>query len=193
MANGNPVVRDIGRAALDQFGIDPAIVAGINDPGTLISSGNVPRTSTRTSHGLTLRVAGGRVIGAVNAIAHTHSRSIEEEWEIDAGAHGASPADLVPQNVTGRQLVIGRYDLFVRNVEEVFNLTGEVVILSDQFRPFTLRTIWNSPVGIVLGGRRVYEYTGCWFTDIGRNAATTDDRIINVSATIRYQTRRRVL
>ncbi len=184
---GSPVANDIGQAAINQFGLDPSLVTDI------VSPDRVPRTRTRTSHGLTLRVSGGRIIGAVNALGHTQSRDLDEEWEINKGARGAAPSDIIPQNVTTRTLTVSRYDLFVRNVEEVFDRTGEIIVLSDQFRPFTLRTTWQSPVGIALGGRRIYEYTGCWFSRIGRTVRSDDDRIVNVDAEITYQLRRRVL
>lgn len=182
-----PFVGDIGQAAANQFGVDLSL-------GTdLITVDRVPRTRTRTSHGLTIRVGGGRIIGAVNALGHSTSRQVDDEWEIDRNAVGTAPADLVPQNVTGRQLQVSRYDLFVRSMEEALNKTGEVVVLSDQFRPFTLRTTWQSPVGIALGGRRIYEYQDCWFSDLGRTVRTDDNRIVNVDATITYRLRRRVL
>lgn len=182
-----PITGDLTAAAANQFGIDLSL-------GTdLITVERVPRTRTRTSHGLTIRVGGGRVIGAVNALTHSQTRQIDDEWEIDVNGVGQAPADMVGQNVTTRSLTISRYDLFVRNMEETFNKTGEIVSLSDQFRPFSLRTTWQSPVGIVLGGRRIYEYIGCWFSDIGRTVRTDDNRIVSVDATITYRVRRRVL
>lgn len=184
---GSPVVGDIAEAAINQFGIDRSLVSDF------ITVDRVPRTRTRTSHGLSIRVGGGRIIGAVNVLSHNQSRQIDEEWHINKGSRGAEPADLIPQNVTGRTLTVSRYDLFVRNMEEVFDRTGEIIVLSDQFKPFSLRTIWQSPVGIVLGGRRIYEYTGCYFSRIGRAVRSTDDRIVNVDAEITYKLRRRVL
>lgn len=178
---------EAGRVAVNQLGLDPSLLSDFVVPE------RVPRTRTRTSHGLTLRVTGGRVIGAVNAVGESQTRAVDEEWEINRSAHGAGPADIIPQNVTTRTLKISRYDLYVQHMEEVFNQTGEMVSLSDQFRPFSLRTIWQSPVGIVLGGRRVYEYVGCWFTNLGRNVRSDDNRIINVDADVVYQYRRRIL
>lgn len=183
---GSPLLGDISQAAISQFGVDPSLVSD------LITVERVARTRTRTSHGLTIRVAGGRIIGAIYGFTHNQTRQLDEEWEINIGARGAAPSDIVPQNVTERSLRINRYDLFTRNMEEVFNRTGEIATLSDQFRPFTLRTIWQSPVGIVLGGRRVYQYTGCWFRSIGRTARADDNRIINVDAELIYQDRVRL-
>lgn len=181
-----PVLGDIAKAAINQFGVDPSLVDDFLVPK------DVPRTRTRTSHGLLIRVAGGRVIGAINGFTHTQSRQIDEEWEVRREANGRAPADLVPQNVTDRTISVSRYDLWTRNMEEVLNQTGELVSLADQFRPFSLRTAWRSPVGIVLGGRRVYEYQGCWFSRIGRTARSDDNRLINVDAEIRYHDRIRI-
>ena len=177
---------EAGSAIINQLGLDPSLISDFINPS------RVPHTRTRTSHGLTIRVGGGRIVGAVQSVQHSQSRQIDEEWEINRGHRGAGPADLVPQNVTTRTLQVTRYDLFVRNMEEVFDTSGEIVSLSDQFRPFSLRTIWQSPVGIVLGGRRIYEYSGCWFSSIGRNVSVDDNRVVSVDAQITYQYRRRV-
>lgn len=184
---GSPFLGDIADAATEQFGIDRNL---IND---LVTPNRVPHTRTQTSHGLTIRVTGGRIIGAVHTFTHTTERQLDEEWEVNIGARGASPTEIVPQNVTTRALSIERYDLYVRNMEEAFNSTGEIISLSDQFRPFSLRTIWQSPVGLVLGGRRVYEYRGCWFRSIGRTASADGQRIINVNAEIVYRDRVRLV
>jgi hypothetical protein len=187
----DPVGGEVARQSLDFFGVDPTFFTDVVNPNLLASQ--VPVTRTRTSHGLLIKVAGGRVVGAVNGFSHSQSRDVEDVFEVDANATGYGPVDLIPQNTTTRTLVIKRYDLWQRPMEEAFGVSGEFVALADQTRPFILRTTWRSPVSSLLGGRRVYEYTGCWFTSFGRNAATTDSRIINVDAQIKYAYRRRVL
>lgn len=186
----DPVGGDAARAGLDFFGVDPTFFTDALDPNAF--SSQVPRTRTRTSHALLIRVAGGRVVGAVNGITHNQSRDVNEEFEVDANAKGYAPVDLVPQNTTQRTLSIQRYDLFQRPLEEAFGAGFEYVNLADQSRPFVLRTIWRSPVGSLLGGRRVYEYTGCYFTRFGRTARTDDNRIVNADAEVVYALRRRV-
>ena len=184
---GDSVASDF---ALDFFGVDPGIVTGAIDPNAFRSQ--VPRTRTRTSHGLLIRVAGGRVVGAVQGFTHNQQREVRDVFEIDAGAHGYGPVDMEPANTTTRTLSIERFDLWQRPCEEAFGTGFEYVNLADQARPFTLRTAWQSPVGGLFGGRRVYEYTGCYFTRFGRTARSTDTRIVNVNAEIAYVLRRRV-
>lgn len=185
--SNSPFIGDIVDAAINQVGLDRSLISDFVTPD------RIPRTRTRTTHGLAIRVAGGRIIGAIHGFTHQTSRDIDDEWEVNVAARGAGPSDMVPQNVTERSIRIERYDLYVRHMEEVFNSTGEMISLSDQFRPFTLRTIWQSPVGIVLGGRRVYEYRNCWFRSIGRTARADGDRIVNVDAELVYQERRRLV
>lgn len=187
----DPVGGEIARQSLDFFGVDPTFFTDAVNPNLLVSQ--VPVTRTRTSHGLLIRVAGGRVVGAVNGFTHTQTREVQDEFEIDVNAVGHGPVDIVPQNITTRSLQIKRYDLWQRPMEEAFGTGAELVTLADQARPFVLRSIWRSPVSSLLGGRRVYEYTGCYFTSIGRNALSTDNRIVNVDAQITYVLRRRVL
>lgn len=187
----DPVGGEAARQGLDFFGVDPTLATDVLDPNAFAST--LPRTRTRTSHGLLIRVAGGRVIGACNGFTHNQAREVQDEFEVDANAKGYGPVDIVPQNITSRTLSIQRYDLWQRPIEEAFGTGFEYVSLADQSRPFVLRTAWRSPVGSLLGGRRVYEYTGCYFTRFGRTARTDDNRIINVDAEIVYVTRRRVL
>lgn len=187
----DPVGGEVARQSLDFFGVDPTLATDFLDPNAFASQ--LPRTRTRTSHALLIRVAGGRVIGAANGFTHTQTRDVEEAFEVDAGSQGHGPVDMIPQTVSRRTLQIQRYDLFQRPMEEAFGTGFEYVSLADQSQPFSLRTAWRSPVGAVLGGRRVYEYTGCYFTRIGRVARSDDNRIVNVDAEIIYATRKRVL
>ena len=187
----DPVGGEVARQSLDFFGVDPTFFTDVVNPNLL--SSQVPVTRTRTSHGLLIRVAGGRTIGAVNGFTHRQSREVQDEFECDVNAVGYGPVDIVPQNITTRTLSIKRYDLWQRPMEEAFGTSGELVALADQSRPFVLRSVWRSPVSSLLGGRRVYEYTGCYFTSFGRTASSTDSRIINVDAEITYVLRRRVL
>lgn len=183
---GSPILGDISAAAIEQFGVQPSLV------DEALGTPRVPRTRTRTSHGLTIRVVGGPVIGACFGFTEQVTRDLEDAWEIDANATGYRPVDIVPGNVSGRSLRIDRYDLFTQVMEEVLG-SREVVVLSDQTRPFVLRTHWQSPVGALLGGRRIYQYEDCWFASMGRVARADDTRLVGVNAEIRYGLRRRVL
>lgn len=178
----------------------------------------VPTTRTRLSHALTIR-AGGRVIGAVHLWSPSQSRTVDHEFEVEANAVGL-PVDLVPGVVDRRELRITRYDLYTAVMEEVFG-SFELVNLTDQFRPFSLREVWAGPgigselvgslaniagaspvlaaglsggIGSFLGGgtNRQYEYAGCWFTDVGRTIDAKGDRVVSVEATIAYLRKNRI-
>jgi hypothetical protein len=152
---------------------------------------SLPNTRTRLDHALTLRTGSGRAIGAVKTFSYSQSRSLDEEFEVNAQGSGM-PVDLVPQNVTRREMRIERYDLYTKIMEEVFG-TQELVVLTDQYRPFTLRELWRGPAGVLTGGQRIYHFTGCWFTDIGRTLDTSGDRVVMADATIAWTDRVRVL
>lgn len=187
----DPTAGEVARQSLDFFGVDPTLATDFLDPNAFASQ--IPRTRTRTSHALLIRVAGGRVVGAANGFTHTQARDVVDAFEVDPNATGYGPVDMIPGNVVTRTISIQRYDLFTRPMEAAFGIGFEYTSLADQSRPFTLRTAWRSPVGFLLGGRQVYEYTGCYFTSIGRTARADDNRIINVDAEIIYANRQRVL
>jgi len=152
----------------------------------------IPNTRTRTSHALTIRDgATGQLIGAIYTFAPKQARTLEEEYEINRDTRGL-PVDIVPQNLTTRTLQIARYDLFTKIMEDVFG-HKEMVILTDQKRPFRIRETWRDPAAILGGGRRIYEYTGCWFQDLGRTLSATDDRIVKVDATLMFRDRQRFI
>jgi hypothetical protein len=151
----------------------------------------LPNTRTRLDHALTIRVGTGRVVGAIKTFAPSQGRTVDDEFEVNSAASGM-PVDLVPQTVNKREFRIERYDLYTKIMEEVFG-TKEIVVLTDQFRPFSLREIWRGPAGVLTGQQRIYEYTGCWFTDIGRVMDASGDRVVAADATVTWLDRRRVL
>jgi len=70
-------------------------------------------------------------------------------FEVEANSVG-QPIDLVPQTVERREIRVARYDLYISVMEEVFG-SSEIVMLTDQFRPFFLREVWTGP-GIEIPG-----------------------------------------
>jgi hypothetical protein len=48
-------------------------------------------------------------------------------------------------------------------------------------------------LGVLSRDYRVYEYSGCFFSDIGRNLSSTGDRVVNVDATLVWLHRQRVV
>lgn len=210
----------------------------------------VPNTRTRLSHALTIRVR-GRIIGAIHSWAPSTSRTVDTEFEVETNSNGM-PVDQVPQTVDRREIRIARYDTYPAIMEEVFG-TSELITLTDQFQPFTLREVWRGPginplgsafgaagsalaglsslagplglspvqnaaaaanaelsnalgaagssivgsavvtvLGTLTADTRMYEYLGCYFTDIGRSMDAKGDRVVSVDATITWLSRRRV-
>ena len=88
----------------------------------------------------------------------------------------------------GLQVTIQRYDVWTEPMEKAFG-TADLTMLSSQNSPFTVQEQWTNPVTRAI---EAYEYTGCWFSSLGRNIRSDDTRIVNVSATLVYVTRKKV-
>jgi hypothetical protein len=100
-----------------------------------------PATKVRTTFGLRIR-ARGRTVGAAFSFAPSQSMDVSDEFEL-AGAQGM-PNHIVPGNTTGRELRLGRFDLWRSIAEEVLG-TDSIVQLSDQRIPFSLQEFWIPP------------------------------------------------
>jgi hypothetical protein len=87
----------------------------------------------------------------------------------------------IPGNVTGQTIAVQRYDLYVRRMEVAFG-TPDVMMLSTQDTPFSVVERWQYPDGSI----ETLQYTGCWFSNIGKNYRSDGDRIVNVNATLEY-------
>ena len=70
----------------------------------------------------------------------------------------------------------------------------DMQMLSDQNNFFLVTERWVYPnfPGGVSGGSEVWQYTGCWFSNIGRNYRSDGDRIVNVNATLMYVRRNKI-
>ena len=62
---------------------------------------------------------------------------------------------------------------------------GDLMMLSKQDSPFEVRELWKYPARDN-EATEVIVYSGCWFSNIGRNYRSDGDRIINVNATLEY-------
>ena len=102
----------------------------------------VPNTRARLSHALTLR-AGGRIIGAIHQWGPSQTRTIDTEYEVESHSVGL-PADIIPQILDRREIRIARYDTYPEIMEEVFG-SSELILLTDQYRPFSCREVWKGP------------------------------------------------
>lgn len=201
LAPVNEVRNDISGKAVGAAGSIHPLLGSLTD--SLLTPKQLPVTRTRTSHALTIHAVSNKpspsilgvgfrrgIIGAVHTFSVSQGRQLEDVYDVDRYGNG-EVADVVPQNLTQRQIRVARYDLYTKLMEQVFG--DELVTLADQDSPFTLRTVWAEPGPIFNSRRRIYEYTGCWFQDLGRNASADDNRIVNVDATLVWTRRRRAL
>ncbi len=158
-----------------------------------------PNTRTQTSHGLTIH-ANGIIIGTVNQWAPDQSLAITPVFEFGSvtGPFGnlyGTPYEQVPGNVSGMQIRVQRFDIYTAQMEEAFGTRDLVMLTADPGQTdvtgqLTLREEWRTP-----NNENDYNiiYDGCWFSNIGRTFQTTDNRIVNVNATIMYTSKRREL
>jgi hypothetical protein len=147
---------------------------------------NPPQTSVRTSHAITIKTSGGVTIGMIKTWNPTVSRDITPIYELNVETSG-DPVENVPGNVKSLTIKVNRYDLYTKRMEEAF---GSVSVnwLSDADRPFAVLEHWRLPDG----GIEIWQYSGCWFNQIGRNYQSEDQRLVMVDAGITYLKRSKI-
>lgn len=146
---------------------------------------NPPDTLARSSHALTIKVK-GQIVGMINGWNPQQNRDVTPIYELNAETSGL-PLENIPGNVRNLTISVNRYDLWVSRLEEAFG-TVDLTMLSNQQSPFTVQELWAKPDG----STETWEYEGCWFTNIGRNLRSDDNRIVNVNASLMYVYRRKV-
>jgi len=150
-----------------------------------------PTTIAQLSHAITIQV-NDRIVGAINQWNPAQNRTITELYEFGqvtgpyASGNG-EPFEKVPGNVSGMQIAIQRYDIYLEQMEQAFG-TPDLTMLSNQNDAFDVRETWRSPNNV---NNYYNEYRGCWFSDLGRTIQSTGDRIVNVNATLQYTHRDR--
>jgi hypothetical protein len=140
---------------------------------------NPPETLVRSSHSLTILVR-GKAIGLINGWSPQQNRQMSPIYELNSETSGLI-LEQIPGNMQNQQVTIQRYDIWPTKMEEAFG-TVELTMLSNQQSPFSVQERWVSPTG----GLEVWQYSGCWFNNIGRTYRSDDTRIVNVSATLVY-------
>lgn len=140
---------------------------------------NPPQTLVRTTHALTIR-ANNITVGVIQSWNVNMTRAVSHVYEINASTSG-EPIEACPGNVGGLTIGVNRYDLYTRRMEQAFG-TPNFEMLGDQNNPFEVRETWRFPNNAV----EARAYLGCWFSQIGRNFQATDNRIVNVNASITY-------
>lgn len=156
-----------------------------------------PNTNTMTSHPLAIK-ANGEFIGAVNQWSPEMSMDVNPVYEFGSftGPYGGlfgQPYEMVPGNMTNLTIRVQRYDLYPLQMERAFGTTSLDMLSRDPGVPgqsgqFSLRERWSAPNA---ADGFIIVYDGCWFTNIGRTISSTDNRIINVNASIVFTSRRR--
>lgn len=140
---------------------------------------NPPNTLARTGHSITILFA-GKALGMINGWAPQQSRQITPLYEINSETSGL-PLENIPGNVQNLTMAIQRYDLWSSRLEQAFG-SVDLSMLSNQQSPFQVQERWIAPSGAV----EVWQYEGCWFSQIGRNFRSDDTRLVNVNAAITY-------
>ncbi len=180
--------------AKDKFGS----TAGTFFEDALWDPGAPPITRTRSDHGASIWLcppgaAYGRAvpIGAVYELAQEQTRTIEDVWAVKTNPD-ALPADTVSQNLTGRLLRLGRYDLWEGVLEEVFGLPASG-LLSEAIGSIIIREEWVAPSFLPGGGaRHAWEWTGLKFQSLGRQIKADGDRVSRANAAFIWRSRRKM-
>ena len=153
---------------------------------------NPPLTQTATSHAITIRTDRGLKIGRIQNWSPSISRTVDTVFEVNANNTG-EPIERVPQIQANNRITVERYELYTFHIGEAFGVpvvNGEVdlVNLTRQAKPFSVREVWRDPFGDI----RAYLYTGIWFADWGITISSSDDRIIKSRATLEFTRRIRL-
>lgn len=144
-----------------------------------LTGSKIPNTLVRTSHGVSIR-AKGITVGMIQSWAPGMNRAITPCYEVNAAGDG-SPCENVPGTLTGLTLNVTRYDLYAKRMETAFG-TPDMAMLSDQWNPIQIMELFLFPDA----RKEIYLYTGCWFTNLGRTFSATDNRLVQVNATLQY-------
>lgn len=141
----------------------------------------VPTTSVRTSHAVAIR-ANGVTIGQIQTWAPSQTRGVTHTFELNSVTSG-EVFENVPGNMSNLTIRVDRYDLYKKKMEQAWGPTFSIMMLTDQTNPLEISEKWSNPDG----STEMLVYTGCWFTNLGRNLTANGDRIVNVSASLMYE------
>lgn len=147
---------------------------------------NPPDTEVRTTHSIQIWF-NDRVIGLINSWNVQSSKQVTPIYELNKETSGL-PYENVPGNVQNLTMNVQRYDLWTQRMEDVIGGPNPLDMLSSQKSPFQVKETWERPDGTV----EAWEYQGCWFESIGRNFSSSDQRVVNVNATIRFLYKHRI-
>ena len=138
----------------------------------------IPNTRTASQHIISIRF-NGVTIGLIQRWAPRQTRRMTPIYEINTLTSGRR-VDIVPGNIEQLQIAVDRYDLFTTRLHEAFGFAANAINLADHTNAFDVQELWQLPSGLIIGT----IYSGCWFSDIGREHTATGDRVIMARATI---------
>ena len=140
------------------------------------------------------------MIGAINSWGPKQTLAITAVYEFGqvTGPYGyefGAPYEKVPGNISGQQIEVNRYDIYTAQMETAFGsadlsmLSNDPGVANGGTGIMDVRERWITP-----GNAHNYDdvYLGCWFNSLGRTLATSDDRIVKVSATLEYTRKIRI-
>ena len=150
----------------------------------------VPYTSTRSDHALTIQCE-GVIIGHIQEWTPQQSLTVTPVFQIGPtrdGVRSGNVVENVPGNIGGLNISVNRYDLYLERMETIWGPGFYIDMLTDQFKPFTVTEKWQTLTNKVEGTTVIerWQYTGCWFTSLGRTHSAQGDRITKVNASLVY-------
>jgi hypothetical protein len=177
----------------------------------------LPGTAVRTDHALTIKIL-GKTVGYIQDWAPTQSRNVAPIYEINAAGVG-NIYEHVPSVMGNQTITILRYDLYLSKFEDLFGVGADLTMLTNQSVPISINETWKSPPGTSRGANNlmnsllnaagpafekatsyirpaddyeVWQYSGCWFTSLGRTHSANGDRIVKVNASMVYSKKTKV-
>lgn len=163
-----------------------ALLDKLDPPKT--ASTNAPFTSTAMSHAIKIKVE-GLLIGRIQSWAPSQSRAVQAVYEINSVTSG-DVAENIPGVASGLTIQVMRYDLYDTRMEQAWGEGFDLrEMLCNQSNPLSITEHWIKPGGEY----NSYVYSGCWFSNMGRQMSVQGDRIINVNATLQYERKRKFL
>jgi hypothetical protein len=135
---------------------------------------NPPDTIVRSTHAVTIKF-NGQTIGLINSWQPQQQRQMTPIYELNVDTSGLM-VEHVPGNNQNQTIQVNRYDVWNERMEQVFG-TQDLIMLANQKSPFQIEEYWTKPDNSV----EVWRYEGCWFSSIGRNFQSTDNRVVHTS------------
>jgi len=137
-----------------------------------------PFTKAITQHIVSIRV-NGQTVGYIQQWNASQRKDLTRVYEINAATSGRA-VEIVPGNTTEDTITVNRYDIYKKLMWKAFGFAATIVHLSDHLRAFDVKEIWKTPQGETYGTL----YTGCWFSDTGRDIGATGERVMMARGTL---------